>query len=503
MSNVIFVNLRFLDKLRVSGNATTQFHSQTEMTFDSIKQNIQEYDPVEIILSCYNVLDEYKEETLPVWSILLLIKWTYQHSVVKDSYKPLTDKDYSDLVNSIYNFNQEHISNFIHDGKIEKAFHILYHQQFYLQKSVYKEIFETQLKLYHSIKGKYDIGNSFFTKTKLTVLEFLKISQVFWLYINIGVLKGKELKFNGYYDKNFLKITSELFGREKVLSYLKLLTLNPQNPVSDINVFKRGIQREDLQIVETTFFVMFPFQIVRDNVKLIHESVFKHTINYYIYDYLKSTDDSFTTEFGYRLEKYVGLGLKEMKINFKNETELKKQLPKKSPIVDYFISEQNIYIECKATELQPYPSVNPLDDLLINSLKSSLFKAYFEQFIPVAKTVTPNTENWGIIITYKEFYWSTFTELYNIGKDQYSSANDFTFMPYDNVFIIDIYTWDKIVQIVKDKKATLLEILKVAKNNNSKQETSKQLFNMHLDIYNIYTLDLDYLKDEHVLLDLK
>ncbi len=473
------------------------------MTFDNIKQNIQEYDPAEIILSCYNMLDKHKEKTLPVWSIFLLIKWTYQHSIKKASYKPLSDKDYSNLVNSIYNFNQEHISSFIRDGKAEKAFHILYHQQFYLQKSVYKQIFETQLKLYHSIKGRYDIDNSFFTKTKLTVLEFLKISQVFWLYINIEILEDKGLKFHGHYDENFLNITSELFGKGKVLSYLKLLTLNPQNPVSDINTFKRGIQREDLQIVETTFFVMFPFQIVRGNVKLIHESVFKHTINYYIYDYLKSTDDSFTTEFGYRLEKYVGLGLKEMKIDFKNETELKKQLPKKSPVVDYFIPGQNIYIECKATELQPYPSVNPLDDLLINSLKSSLFKAYFEQLIPVAKTVTPNDENWGIIITYKELYWSRFTELYNVGKDQYLSAQDFVFMPYNNVFIIDIYTWDKIVQIVKDNKATLLEILKVAKENNSKPETSKQLFDMHLDTHNIGTLDLDYLKDEQVLLGFK
>lgn len=473
------------------------------MTFESIKQNIQEYDPVEIILSCYNILDRHKEKTLPVWSIFLLIKWTYQYSIAKDSYKPLTDKSYSELVNSIYNFNQEHISNFIRDGKVEKAFQILYHQQFYLQKSVYKQIFESQLKLYHSIKGRYDIDNSFFTKTKLTVLDFLKISQVFWLYINIEILEGKGLKFNGHYDENFLNIVSELFGKEKISSYLKLLTLNPKDPVLDINAFKRGIQREDLQIVETTFFVMFPFQIVRGNVKLIHESVFKYTINYYIYDYLKSTDDNFTTEFGSRMEKYVGLGLKEMNINFKNEVELKKLLPKKHPIVDYYIPEQNIYIECKATELQPYPSINPLDDLLINSLKSSLFKAYFKQLIPVAKTITPDAANWGIIITYKELFWSRFTELYSVGKDKYSSSKDVSHLPYDNVFIIDLYTWDKIVQIIKDNKATLLEILKVAKDNNSKPETSKQLFNMHLDIYNIGVLDLEYLKDEHALLELK
>lgn len=470
------------------------------MTFDDIKKSIQEHNPVDIMLSCYNVLDNNKEKTLPIWSVLLLMKWTYQHSIIKQSYTPLNDENFSSILNSVYNFNQEHISQFIRNGETEKAFHILYHQQIYLQKSVYKQIFETQLKLYLSLRKRYDINKSFHAKTKLTVLEFLKMIQVFWLYVNIEILEDPGLQFNGYFDDDFLNFVSQLYGKEKVLMFLKLLTLNPNDPNADINAFKRSMQREELQTMETSFFVMYPFQIIRGKLKLIHESVFNHTINYYIYDYLKSSDTNFTTEFGYRFEKYVGLGLREMKINFKNETELKKMLPPKSPVVDYYIPEQEIYVECKAIELQPYPSVNPLDDLLINSLKSSIFKAYFEQLIPVTKIHSPDKENWGIILTYKELFWSRFKELYKLGKYKYSNAADYTYIPYDNVFIIDIYTWDKIVQIVKDKKASLIDILRIAKENNLKLETTKQLFSMHLDIYDLKTIDLDYLREEHELL---
>ena len=73
---------------------------------------------------------------------------------------------------------------------------------------------------------------------------------------------------------------------------------------------------------------------------------------------------------------------------------------------------------------------------------------------------------------------------------------DDTILPPENVYIIDIYAWNEIVQIIKEKKATLLEILKKAKENNSKGETSKQLFEMHLDDYGINHYSLKFLEKE-------
>jgi hypothetical protein len=52
------------------------------------------------------------------------------------------------------------------------------------------------------------------------------------------------------------------------------------------------------------------------------------------------------------------------------------------------------------------------------------------------------------------------------------------------------------LQIIKDEKATIIEILEKARLNNSKSETRKQLFSMHLDEYKVYNFDFDFLKDE-------
>jgi hypothetical protein len=473
-----------------------------ESNFSYIRNRISDHKKDDLLEFCYNLLDSKKGGNFPIWYVFILMKWTFIYGGNRYPPKQINPDRFNRIYNAISNFNQEHISSFLKAKRTDKAFQILYNQQFYLQKAVYKEIFATQLKLFSGLRSKYDVDKSFKEKTGFSILDFIFIEQIVWLYINIKELKKPGLYFDGILEDHFLNMVAEITSIDKVKNFLNLLTLNPFNVSESISKFKHKINKEDLQTMEMTFFTMFPFQLFKTQIKLVHESVFNHTINYYVYDFLKSHDNEFTTEFGYRLEKYIGLGLKELKVKCVTETELKKVLPPKSNLVD-FIVEDNIFIESKATEIQAYPNVNPTDELIYSSLKSSIFKAYFEQLVSVSKVLNPISENWGIIVTYKELFWSHFSKLFEIGKDKYESIQNYDHLPPENVFIIDIYTWDKIVQIVKDKKATLLEILQLAKLNNSKPETSKQLFTMHLDIYCPIKFDLSYLQEEIKMLDLK
>ncbi len=467
-----------------------------QITFKYIRNRIREHSKSNLLQACYNILDDKKDKHKPIWYVFLLMKWTYLYGGESYPLKPLTDRRLSNILKSITDFNSEHISGFIKGGNLNRAMQILYSQQFYLQTSVYKEKFATQLKLYSSLKSKYDIGRSFETKTGFTVFDFIHITELTWLAVNIDELKKDGLYFDGYLGNDFLKIASEVTDVEKVRSFLKLLVLDPINPNDKIAKFKRSLKREELQSMERTFFTQYPFQYFNNRIKLVHKSVFNYVINYYIYDYLKSNDDKFTTEFGLRLEKYIELGIKEMKYDYLREVDLKKTLPKGSNLVDFVITKDNIFIESKAVELQPYPSINPTDELLFNSLKDSLLKAYFKQLINVSKVISANDEGWGIILTYKKLFWSDFSDLYELGKDKFDEYSDIKFLPPENVFIIDVYTWDRIVNIVKDENTTLLKILKLAKKNNSNHKTKKQSFDMHLDVFENNSLNLSYLKEE-------
>jgi hypothetical protein len=276
--------------------------------------------------------------------------------------------------------------------------------------------------------------------------------------------------------------------------------LDPDNAITTIHKTNSGIKKEELQSIEKTFFTLFPFQVYkRNNIKIIHKSVFNYTANYFIYDYMKINDANFTTEFGKRFEKYIECGVKEMGMIFRTENDLKKILPKHSKLVDFMID--NILVECKAVELQSIINANPTDENIYNSTKDSILKAYNKQMLGVIKGLNLTTECFGIILTYKQLYWSRFTELYDIGKRDIDDNLNSNFLPPENVFIIDYYVWDKIVQIVKDKKANLIDILKKAKLNNSVNTSVKQLFDAHLDEYELEQFNLTYLSDELDLLN--
>jgi hypothetical protein len=466
-----------------------------DITFNYIRNRIREHSKKELLEFCHNVLDNEKDKIKPIWFVFLLMKWTYLYGGEKHPSKPLTPEKASKILQSITRFNQDHITNFITDDGIHRAMHILYSQQFYLQTVVFKEKFATQLKLYSTLSGKYDIEKSFEIKTGFKIVDFLFLMQVIWLYTNIDKIGNPSIKFSGYLTNDFLNMASQLTDLEKVRKLMQLLVLDPINPNDKINSFKHNLKSEELQSMERTFFTLYPLQYFNNKIKVIHLSVLNYSLNYYIYDYLKSFDDNFTTEFGSRFEKYIEFGIKELNCPYLRESELKKQLPKNSKVVD-FIIDTNIFVECKAIELQAYASVNPTDELIYNSLKDSLIKAYYKQLLHVTKTLNADKENWGIILTYKKLYWSQFSDLYDITKHNFDKTLETKHIPPENVFIIDIHTWDRIINIIIDEKSSLIEILKIAKKNNSDVSTKKQSFDMHLDVFENNPLNLNYLKDE-------
>ncbi|MFC0344169.1 hypothetical protein [Epilithonimonas hispanica] len=237
--------------------------------FNYIRNRISEHSIDELLEYSYNLLENQKKEIFPVWYVFILMKWTIIYGGKKRPSKILTIKKFGNIYNAISNFNQDHISQFIRTGDVDKGFQILYNQQFYLQKQVYKDIFYTQYALFYCIKGKYDIQNSFVQKTGLSVYDFLYVLQLFWLYLNMDVLEKDNVSFKGYIDSDFVNVAKEIIGEEKVLSFIKLLTLHPFNANKGINDYRHKIRDEDLQTMEMSFFTMFPFQLFKNQVRLV------------------------------------------------------------------------------------------------------------------------------------------------------------------------------------------------------------------------------------------
>jgi hypothetical protein len=115
---------------------------------------------------------------------------------------------------------------------------------------------------------------------------------------------------------------------------------------------------------------------------------------------------------------------------------------------------------------------------------------------------------YGIIITYKKLFlgnsqdiWEQFLkeETLKIRKEE-----EFKNIPYQNLFFIDIESWDMLVQIVKNKKYSLIEILEKIKKTDSNPKTKKFSFSMHLeDGFGLEKFDLKYLLNSYKKMELK
>lgn len=473
-------------------------------TFKYISNRIGEYPKDDMLEMCLNTLNTQTEKRFPHFYVLTLIKWTILHGRKKYPAKKLTSENFAKIFNMVASFNEGHISGFLKEKQFGKAFQIIHNQQFYLQRPVSLSLFAAQLKLYKSIEGKYDISQVFLSKTGLNVYDFVYLGQLFWMIFNAKKSGVKLFDFNGYINRDLVQLMQEVVPEAKFSKFIELLLLHPHNAKGAIENYRHKMNNPELQTLEMSFLTLHPFMFLKSHIRLIHPKLFDYTMNYFIYDFLKANDDNFTTEFGNRLERYVGLGLKEICVKFETEGQLRRRLKESKNQVDYWIPEDKIYIEVKATEMQAYPSVNPTDELIYNSLKSSIFKAYFKQIVPVSKELSPDAENWGIIVTFKEIFYGTMAALANTTSNFNKSNDPIDHIPLANVFIIDLYTWDNLIRIVKSGQATLLEILKLAKNNNTKPETTKLLFHMHLEDYHSDSyVELSFLSSEKESLNIR
>lgn len=472
-----------------------------DVDFKYIRNRIREYSKEDLLKMCYATLENSEDKIMPRWIVFLLIKWTHLHGNYKRPSKQLTQRKFDKLLHFTFNLNSKHVTSFIKNRKITESFLILHSQQFYLQTSVYKDKIATQLKLFHTLKSKYDIDASFRKKTGVSVLDFVILMEALWMYCNAEKLIDTEFRFFGFINTDFLEeFGSKLTNLETTNLFMSLITFDPNNDIEKLNGLSTRIRNTDLQPLERTIFTMFPLQLYRDRFRLIDRTVLNYSVNYYLYDYLKENDKDFPSEFGYRFEKYIALGLKETGLTHKTEIELKKVLPKRSNLVDFCLTDENIFIECKAVELQPYTAVNPTDELLYNSLKDSILKAYFKQLLRVSKSINPSGKNWGVILTYKEIFLSHFPQIYPLGEGKFDNWDDTGHLPPENVFIIDVNTWDKMIVIVKSGQATFSELLELGRRSNLDTDTRKQSFYMHLDDFDINCSKLSYLEHEYELM---
>jgi hypothetical protein len=473
--------------------------------FDLIKNRIKRFNRYSQIKVCLEILDsiqEYGQKDYPLWIIIVLIKWILIHTKDSIFLRQSNHSEVKETLDLINQFDYENgLISFKTISELPRSLRIIAYQQFWLQDHVSNYVFDRQIQLYKLLKHKFDIAKEFETITKLTIDEFINIAYSVFLYFEIDKI-NKSYKYNGILHDDFFQVFRSKFENKKLELFFRILAVSKIKDIASL----QKMSKEVYQLYETNFLSTKPFLFIDHKYKLPHRAIFYQTCKHFIYDFMKLNSKKFSTEFGHRMEKYVKLGLDEAKIKYKTEAEILRNYPGINEVAD-FLLEKNVLIEAKAIELDPKAAVLRYSELLSSVLKKSIVKAYC-QLLSTANAINKDETYYALIITYKEMYLGfgqdAWEEFLQVGVEKYANENkiSMSILPPENLCIIDIETWDYLIQSIIVNKCTIPEILNKAKENNHDLIRKKMLLDQVLSKdYKISNYNLSYLNNAHKYID--
>lgn len=448
-----------------------------------------------LILSDMDCSHEWKKYAF--WHSLLLLKWTLEFAGRRRKLKVAMRHDVVNLLEEIQDLELNHpaFRTSVGSGKLHKMLTIVSPQQFHYQDTVWWDSFATQYLLYEELKHKYDIAAAFEKLTGLRPEIFIQVLSLFW----VTLLKHRHFPGEAIFPlPAVIDHLRDFYGREVLGKVLKLFTVSEENIREVLDEDSRGLRNYDLQVFETSFFTRRPLLLHQGKLSVPFRGIFHTTANHFIYEFMKHKDDQFSSELGYRMEKYVKLGLDELKRSYLTENEIAKKIGTGKNLVDFFVDDA-IFIEVKAIELRPYTAINPEDELLAIELRKNIVKAYAKQILGVAEELSKKgAEYFGLIVTYKELYLGNGNDLWDQFLQEETetlrSSAQISIVPPSNLYLIDLRGWNLLIQVCKTTGRSPLEILKKAKADDSVGATKKFTMTMHLEGYGIRVRDVSYIQ---------
>lgn len=468
------------------------------MNFEVIKNKIGSLSYSSLMTYIIGTLKDSEKSTkpYPFWKLLTLLKWTLEFAGTQNRVNDANIGDMADLMEMIEQLEMSHSLFDFNRHNPRKVFAILAYQQFLYQESATIDSLTRQYIMFCQIKVDYDISDNFERLSGISIKNLLSFFSMIILLVLHDIHKG--YKYQGELDNFLISQIGRLIGRKEVLKIIDFLLISKSSSKRIIDEDKRHVRNYELQPFDVSIFAQKPFVSMWNKILIPHRAILNQTCNYFIYDFLKNRDKSFSRELGLRMEIYMKMGLSELNVKYQTESELRKLLGKTHRVVDFFIDDC-ILVEAKAIELKPYASVNPNDELLLQELHDTIGKAYATQMLAVASKLKLEKELFGIIVTYKQLYlgnsgdmWVQFLEKETI-KRLNNSLESIKLLPIENLFILDIDTWELLLQVLKENAISLADILREVRAVDANPKTKLFFFSMHLKKYGVKEFTHQYL----------
>lgn len=468
-----------------------------------IKSLLRKHDPIDLLENLVRYMNVPEENDIDrirrhPWLIMLLIKWSF----IENRHSPLIIEHLTSIkFNKILQLTHDlgalvrmpgdgtHVHNFMRN---------MAYQQFIYQHAFSVTHFSSINMMFSTLEKNHRLRVKFKENTGIDCVLFHQCC----LVIHALVANKQIIRIN-----DFLSIFDRIEKNdlERVLNCLSIDLRKIRTRVREDNESKGSYA----EYYEQTSFLNYPFIKHNDKYICVNVYVFIRCIENYIYNSLKSDNPEwFMDSFGKVFENHLTNGLNYSNETYISELILKKELPKRSNLVDYLISgsDYNVFIDAKAVELPYLGKVSDSPSVILGKVKTSALKAIKQAYevnnnlLKLQSDSLPKFKdrNYVLVVTYKELFLSNGKVFYeSIAGDKIDilkvNIDKRAIIPMENIYFITLESFELLCSVLNESSFNIAQVIERAKKNDSDPKTRKFEFNQHIYSLNINVRRPDYL----------
>lgn len=363
---------------------------------------------------------------------------------------------------------------------------VLATQQFYYQRSFSKISFARQKVIFETLPENHSFQTQFKQTTGFSISTYLDLS----LSLVSFLLITPRYRFSS----NIFQEMHSGYSAEVQTQFFESMS----KTWADLRRWLRGKspqQREAVEYYMETPLFEVPLLKTGEQFLCWHPAILHRHVENCIYDKLRQIDPAaFMDKFGDLFEKYIDDVFQKSGAKFFNEDQIKPLLNGEK-CVDFLVAEDDalLLIDAKGVELSAEAKTTHRPEVIKSKTKNSIVKAieqsysvfeHVEKLKPLLELKREKVTPYVLVITYKEHYlgdgkvFALTIAPDRIAKIKQTYPN--VSIPEAHMYFITIDEFDCLAEAVRQGKTTFLSFMKQVVDADSKPETKKFSFSMHL-----------------------
>jgi hypothetical protein len=455
--------------------------------FKALRNRLRKLRPEEVVRYCIQELNPGRSFELteamrrPPWHLLLLIKWITAHGeFLSPKRRSPTDRDAEEIFAMLKEIWGKDLPSCYEN--VYLFFRAQFQQQYWLQENFLIPEMSRQYILFLDLEPEHHFSVAFRREHGIELNSFLEL---------ILALISRFIGSPSYsIEERFFANLAPSYPPGTIPAFLSILSRDLESLNRELSTMpKHGILHE---IIEPTPLLRFP--LLKENNRyhcyLVH--LLFRTVQNFVYDTLRAADtNAFTNKFGPIFERYLERGLSHAPLEYMTESELAKNLPQGSKLVDFAILSEDaaVLIEAKAIQLTGFGMLARTSATLAGKASTAL-KA-IEQGFAVASNlrkvglIEATCPLFLLVVTYKDLLLGSGREFYeNAAKepiDRFAAAyRDTHPIPLDHIFFLSINDFDLLMEYLRSSGVGLVEFLQKAVRDNTDSRTGSYVFRTHI-----------------------